>query len=339
MSKPVRVAVGILQREDGQILLASRPTDKPWPHWWELPGGKIEPTETPLAAVERELYEELGIRIEPQRATHWHTLTHHYPRGTVILELFIITGWAYTPQPLEGQILAWTHPDQLGSLGPILPASLPILRWLQLPQHYLISSAQDDPQQWLQRLEHTLQTAIPHMVQFREPDWQQRAHQDAQTAQELQRCFERTLALCAQYEVPCLVNSVHPQSWWHAAQGVHLRGHDAQQLQSLPDRLYTVQAHFGLPANHLIGVSAHNLAELQRAARLHADFAVLGHVLPTPSHPDHPPIGWANFAALTQAVALPVYALGGQHPDSLPTAIEHGAQGIAGIRQLLRTPD
>src|SRR5690625_2516993 len=101
MSKPVRVAVGILQREDGQILLASRPTDKPWPHWWELPGGKIEPTETPLAAVERELYEELGIRIEPQRATHWHTLTHHYPRGTVILELFIITGWAYTPQPLE----------------------------------------------------------------------------------------------------------------------------------------------------------------------------------------------------------------------------------------------
>src|SRR5690625_7576581 len=88
MSKPVRDGVGIVQREDGQILLASRPTDKPWRHWWELPGGKIEPTETPLAAVERDLYEELATRLEPQRATHRPSLSHHSPRRTVLLELF-----------------------------------------------------------------------------------------------------------------------------------------------------------------------------------------------------------------------------------------------------------
>src|SRR5690625_7377348 len=119
----------------------------------------------------------------------------------------------------------------------------PILRWLQLPQHYQISRAQDDPQQWLQRLEHTLQTAIPHMVQFREPDWQQRAHQDAQTAQELQRCFERNLALCAQYEVPCLVNIVNPQSWWHEAQGFQLRDHDELLLTTYSTRHHHVYAY------------------------------------------------------------------------------------------------
>src|SRR5690625_7278641 len=86
MSKPVRVAVGILQREDGQILLASRPTDKPWPHWWGLPGGKIEPPEPPLAAVEPELYEELAIGLERHGAPHGHTLTNPTRRGPFISE-------------------------------------------------------------------------------------------------------------------------------------------------------------------------------------------------------------------------------------------------------------
>lgn len=337
MSKAVRVAVGILCSDDRQILLASRPADKPWPHWWELPGGKIEPSETPLEAVARELHEELGVHIQTQSATHWHTLTHHYPRGTVILELFIIRRWSGTPQPLEGQTLAWALPDQLGNIGPILPATLPILRWLQLPQHYLISSAQADPKQWLLRLEQTLQTK-PHLVQFREPEWQIRANQDNLAAKDLQSCFEKTVAICARYQAPCLVNSIHPKSWWLTAQGVHLRSSDAQQLSTLPDRFHTVQAHFELPANHLIGVSAHCLTELQLAPRLHADFAVLGHVLETPSHPTETPLGWDSFAQLADAVALPVYALGGQNSTTLSTALNHGAQGIAGIRQLLSAP-
>lgn len=334
MSKAVRVAVGILRQENGQILLASRPADKPWPHWWELPGGKIEPDETPLEAVRRELEEELGVHIHSQCTSHWHTLTHHYPSGTVILELFIIDSWTGTPQALEGQTLAWADPAKLGHIGPILPASLPILRWLQLPQRYLISSAQAHPEQWLERLEKTLQTNTC-WLQFREPEWQQQAKQDRAAAQQLQTCFEQTLALCARYKTPCIVNSIHPRQWWLKAQGVHLRSHDAALLNSLPKRFHTVQAHFGLSAQHFVGVSTHSLAELQQATRLHADFAVLGHVLPTPSHPGSTALGWESFSKLAHSVALPVYALGGQNDSTLPTALKHGAQGIAGIRQLL----
>src|SRR3546814_1751300 len=64
MSKPlIEVAAGLILREDGWLLLAERPGDKPWSGWWELPGGKIESGETVLEALSRELQEELGIRV------------------------------------------------------------------------------------------------------------------------------------------------------------------------------------------------------------------------------------------------------------------------------------
>lgn len=334
---PTQVAVGILRQPDGQLLLTSRPADKPWPYWWELPGGKIEPGETPLAAVARELQEELGIDIDPQHSQHWVTTTYHYPKGPVQLSFFIITRWSGSPLGLEGQTLAWVQPQQLGAIGPILPATLPILRWLRLPPRYLISSAYAAGTQWLPRLGQMLAQGQPLMVQFREPEWQQQAQQDPQAAQALLACFQATLALCRRHQAPCLVNSAHPQSWWAQADGVHLRSHEARYLDDAPvtGSLHALHAHFGLPSPHLFGISAHDEAELQRAARLQADFAVLGHVLPTPSHPGSPHLGWDRFAELSQQITLPVYAIGGQHEGLLATAQSHGAHGIAGMRQLL----
>ena len=59
--RTIDVAAGIIQREDGKILLARR---KPGSHlagYWEFPGGKIEEGESPEECLERELLEELGI--------------------------------------------------------------------------------------------------------------------------------------------------------------------------------------------------------------------------------------------------------------------------------------
>lgn len=338
MSKPpIQVAVGILQQPDGHLLLTSRPADKPWPFWWELPGGKIEPKETPLAAVRRELYEELGVIIDPDHSQAWVTTTYHYPKGPVTLNFFVISRWSGTPTGLEGQALAWVHPQRLGSIGPILPATLPILRWLRLPSYYLLSSAYHTEADWLPLLAQRLQQQ-PMMVQFREPQWQQQAAQDPQAAKALYQCLQATLEYCRAQQVPCLINSIHPQKWWPLADGVQLRSRDAQALQgtaALDGGLYGLHAYFKLPAQHLFGVSTHNRAELDLAARLQADFAVLGHVLPTPSHPHEPALGWPRFATLSQSVTLPVYAIGGQNKQSLLTARHHGAHGIAGLRQLL----
>jgi 8-oxo-dGTP diphosphatase len=65
----VRVAVAVLQRPDGRVLLAQRLPGTPYPGYWEFPGGKLEAGESAPAALARELDEELGIEIE--RTAPW----------------------------------------------------------------------------------------------------------------------------------------------------------------------------------------------------------------------------------------------------------------------------
>jgi len=63
VTKITEVAAAVIERPDGTFLLACRPEGKPYPGYWEFPGGKIEPGEDPRTALGRELEEELGIRV------------------------------------------------------------------------------------------------------------------------------------------------------------------------------------------------------------------------------------------------------------------------------------
>jgi 8-oxo-dGTP diphosphatase len=83
------------------------------------------------------------------------------------------------------------------------------------------------------------------------------------------------------------------------------------------------------PEGLLCAASCHDRAELERAAALELDFAVLGPVAPTPSHPDAVPLGWPGVARLLGGTPLPVYALGGLTRSDLDIAIRHGAHGVA----------
>ena len=105
--------------------------------------------------------------------------------------------------------------------------------------------------------------------------------------------------------------------------GVHLK---AAQLAGMAQR--------PLPAALPVGASCHDAADLRHAERLRCDFAVLGPLQATPSHPGAAGLGWAAFAALREQSTIPLYAIGGLGPDDLATAREHGAQGIAAIRGL-----
>lgn len=328
-TKPyIRVAVGVVLRQDGAVLLGSRPADKPWPHWWELPGGKIKTDESVEHALIRELKEE--INIEATTVLPWVRYIHHYPRSTVELNFCKVTAWQGEPTPLESQQLAWYHQDQPIELavGPILPATFPVLDWLRLPSRYLLSAIHqtDGVAAWLERLRQALQQGI-RLVQFREPAWAAQHPEDPLLLDALQQ----TVQFCHQYGAKCLLNSVHPWAWTQYTDGLHLRSTDAarlaQQQQSAP-----------ISKPQLLAVSAHHSADLQHANQLHSDFVVLGHVLATPSHPDEPALGWDQFAALAAQAGRPVYAIGGQSPQTLPIAQQHGAHGIAGIRQLVENP-
>ena len=122
---PIDVAVGILMKPNGDVLLGSRPEGKPYAGYWEFPGGKVETGEAVIDALKREFAEEIGVNIIS--AEPWCGVEHVYPHAHVRLHFFISRKWQGEPRALEGQQLAWQGQMQL---APMLPATVPLIGWL-----------------------------------------------------------------------------------------------------------------------------------------------------------------------------------------------------------------
>ena len=124
-SPPIDVAVGILMKPNGDVLLGQRPEGKPYAGYWEFPGGKVDAGESILDALKREFMEELGIEIITAEA--WCGVQHVYEHAHVRLHFYISHAWRGEPQSLENQAFAWQ-----GSVGvsPLLPATIPLLEWI-----------------------------------------------------------------------------------------------------------------------------------------------------------------------------------------------------------------
>lgn len=223
----IDVAAGLILTRDGRLLLAQRPGDKAWSGWWELPGGKLEPGETPTQALVRELKEELDITVTV--STPWVTYTHEYPKTVVRLAFHRVTAWEGEPSGIEGQALAWTTIHGPASVSPLLPATEPPLRWLRLPDHYLLTSigSPDGLQPFLHKLDAALQAGV-RLVQFREPAWAKQCNNAEDPA--LYDAFQQVLKRCRQVGAGCLVNSVHPAAWAEQADGIHYRAADASTI-------------------------------------------------------------------------------------------------------------
>ena len=120
------VAVGILLRADGALLLSTRPPGKAYEGYWEFPGGKIEAGESVEQALRRELIEELGVTIGPAQA--WKVTEHDYPHALVRLHWCKVDQWTGEFEMREGQSMAWQQWPL--DVRPILPGALPVLQWL-----------------------------------------------------------------------------------------------------------------------------------------------------------------------------------------------------------------
>lgn len=122
---PIDVAVGVLMKPNGDVLLGQRPDGKPYAGYWEFPGGKVEVYESIMDALKREFVEELGIQV--LSAAPWCCVEYVYPHAHVRLHFYISREWLGEPQSLEGQAFAW----QGGfNVEPLLPATVPLLEWL-----------------------------------------------------------------------------------------------------------------------------------------------------------------------------------------------------------------
>lgn len=302
----VEVAAAVLEKPDGSFLLAQRPADKIWAGYWEFPGGKVEAGESAHDALVRELQEELGIEVSC--AYPWITRVFTYPHATVRLSFFRVTKWRGEPYPHEGQQFSWQRPD--GAMAsPILPANEPILRALALPHLYAISNAAElGVATYLQRLDVALKNGL-RLVQLREKNME---------AEALRELAARVVELAHAHRARVLVSGDAQLAVQVGADGVHLNSAQLDQPR---------------PPLALCAASCHSMEELRRAEAIGCDFALLSPVLPTLSHPGAAHLGWERFGQIVSGASIPVYALGGLSHADMERAWQHGAHGIALLRQ------
>lgn len=309
MPKMLEVVAGVLQRPDGSFLLASRPEGKAYAGYWEFPGGKIEAGEAPYAALVRELQEELAITVTA--ATPWLVQQFVYPHAHVHLRFYRISAWQGEPHAQEGQQLRWQHPGQL-DVSPMLPANTPILRALSLPGLAALTCAGEIGQA---RILAALPAQLAHglrLLLVREPGYTR-----AELASWVAQLAEHTRPAGCRL----LVNADPDWLAGWPIDGVHLNSTRLAACRQRPDFAW-------------VGASTHRVDELQHAATLGLDYALLGHVQPSASHPAQAPLGWEGLACqLAEAgPSLPVYALGGLDAADLARAHQQGAHGVALMR-------
>ena len=112
--------------QDGRVLLTQRPEGKSLAGLWEFPGGKVEPGETPEAALIRELREELGIDTWASCVAPLTFASHTYPDFHLLMPLFVCRKWDGIARGVEGQTLAWVRPEKLRDY-PMPAADLPLI--------------------------------------------------------------------------------------------------------------------------------------------------------------------------------------------------------------------
>ncbi len=314
----VEVVAGVIRDARGRILLTRRTAGRDLAGLWEFPGGKREPGESAEAALTRELHEELGIAVEPGEPLI--RVPQQYPHKRLRLDVRHIASWRGSPHGHEGQALAWVPPHKLAGYA-MPPADRPVIAALLQADRYLVTPEPgEDDAVWLASLQRALEGGIQRV--------QLRAH--AVARDRWHGLAGHAVGLCRASGAEVLLNG-DSELAEALLTGVHLR---AVQLPDADSR----QFHALRAAGQTLAASCHTLGDLRAADRLGCDFAVLGPVLATPSHPDTAGIGWDRFAALREQVSLPIYAIGGLRPVDIDVARAHGAQGIAAIRALWPAP-
>lgn len=278
---------------------------------WEFPGGKRASDESVERALAREMKEEIGISISTTLPLL--EFRYDYPDRKLLFHVRIIRDWTGTPFPAEGQELAWWSVKELDQAG-FPPANEKIIRALQLPDIYFITpDVESYGRFFLDRIESVLATGV-RLLRFRSNNL---------TGEKRREAAAQVVRLCRRYDCRFIYDGTPREARELTADGIHLSSARLKSVNARP-----------LDRGYLVGVSCHDRDELRKASGIAADFALLGPVGKTPSHPGSIPLGWSRFADLVAHLDIPVYALGGLHREDLAEARRRGALGIAMISGL-----
>lgn len=120
--------------ENGKVLIAKRPQGSHLGGLWEFPGGKQEEGETLEACLEREIEEELDLKVKA--AQRLLTVEHEYESRSISLHVFSCTSLGGQPRAVQNQEFRWVDPSELEKLR-FPPADLEIIK-------FLVSCAKED---------------------------------------------------------------------------------------------------------------------------------------------------------------------------------------------------
>jgi 8-oxo-dGTP diphosphatase len=305
MAMPViDVAVCVVETPDGKVLLAERTSRQLAAGFWELPGGKIEPGETPAQAAARELQEETGLN--PVGLTPWLSYEHQFPTKRLRLHFFRARGWQGTPQGREGQRLAWANPAA-PQVGPILPSNDRALFALALPDSYVVADFAAPHSQ--DRLLATLHGALSGGASL------VRLRLSSASPGQIVPLLARVASLAGQFPGTSVLTTSIMHSRHAALAGVHSCTRELRRLTARPPvRVWAA--------------TCHDDADLARAVSLGADFVVLSPILADPDRPHQAPIGWEGLRRCTAAYGVPIYAHGGLEDTHASAARQAGAAGL-----------
>lgn len=313
-SKVVHVAVGVIMRGQ-QVLISWRNAGQHQGNRYEFPGGKIDPHETAEQGLIRELKEELGIEVT--WAIRAQQLEFAYPEKTVCLHIFKVTDFKGEPVGQEGQPVLWVNTAELQQYR-FPDANTPILKMLQLPEQYVICREPIEGERvadWLAF--HVQSVARGAWLYVRQPQLPEQQYTNVIQQLAVQRPDLKLIAMSRHYAaLTGQLGSLH---------GVHLSQHElmqAQDSQSFATGLFRFAA-------------CHDAVSIQQANRLTLDAIVLSPLHPTTTHQHTAALGWDNWQALALQSQVPVYALGGVHPEELTMVQQHGGFGVAGIRAFM----
>jgi len=298
----VEVAVSVVRAADGSVLLAERTARQISAGFWELPGGKIEPGETPAQAAARELAEEVGI--ESRKLRPRITYGHIFRTKRLRLHFFDVLEWTGTPNGREGQRLAWVDPGR-PRVAPILPSNERLLAALGLPPLCFASRESDDPAAFLRALPQALAAGVRFVLV-----------RALRLAPDQRIAFARRVdAVAAPFGAQVLLAGKPLEAQRAGVAGLLSCGCELSRLSARPS--------VGLWA-----AGCATPADLARAQTLGADLIVASPVLGEAEAEGVAPFGWEGLRRLAEACPLPVYADGGISAAGLAQARRAGAAGV-----------
>jgi 8-oxo-dGTP diphosphatase len=302
----VDVAVGVLRAPDGRVLLAERRPGRDAAGFWEIPGGQIEPGESPAQAAARELLEEVGVHA--LELAPWRIYEHDFPTKRVRLHWFHVRRWSGEAKGREGQRVAWVDPAR-PTVGPLLPSNELAFATLALPNLVGVARVNHAPGAPEELLASIPSLAVGGLRLLIVRALELAPGQRVQLTRRLSQLRRGT-------GLRVLLSGTALEARQAGACGLHS---SAAALAGLMER----------PPTRLWAVSVHNARDLERANALGADFALLSPVLPTAAHPGDQALGWDGLKAMAATSGLPVYAQGGLGPGDIETARAAGALGVA----------